>query len=163
MLQRLDQSCVNRVYAIHHWRHSTIKFRKKTTISLQTKVRGLGIQKVFRVIRKRIQQLLLTDRPKINYGLHLHQLPKNYVCEQKFNAEQALSCKKGRFIKIRHNQVRDTTAKLLKFICNDVKIEPPLLPLSGASLSERTACIQDTARVDLTVRGFLDSWTKDIF
>ena len=73
---------------------------------------------------------------------------------QKFNVEHALSCKKGGFINIRHNQVKDITANLLKIICHNVKIKPPLLPLSGESLLERTANIQYSAWVDMCVRRF---------
>ena len=79
------------------------------------------------------------------YAWHLHLLPQNCVCGQKIKVEHALSCKKGVFITIRHNQVSETTANLIKMICKDLKIKPPLLPLSGKSLSERTANIQDTA------------------
>ena len=64
---------------------------------------------------------------KIRYKWHLHRLPENCECGQKINFEQALSCKKGGFITIRHNQVRYITANLLKIISNDVKIEAPLL------------------------------------
>ena len=76
------------------------------------------------------------------------------MCGQKINVKHALSCKKGVFITIRHNQVRETTANLIKMICKDLKIKPPLRPLSGKSLSERTANIQDTAQVDLSAKGF---------
>ena len=85
------------------------------------------------------------------------------MCAQTLNVEHTLSCKKGGFISIRHNQVRDTTKNLLKMICNDVKIEPPQLPLSGESLSERTANIQDSARVDLSARGFWIAGQKIFF
>ena len=47
-------------------------------------------------------------------------------------------------------------------ICSNVKIEPPLLPLSGESLSDRTANIRGSARVDLRQGGF-GSLRKGIF
>ena len=68
------------------------------------------------------------------------------MCEQKFNIEHTLPCLKGEFIAIRHNQVRDTTTNLLKMIYRDVKIEVPLLPFSGESLSERADNTPDSAR-----------------
>ena len=40
-----------------------------------------------------------------------------------------------------HNQVRDTTPNFLKIICNNVKIEPSVLPVSGKRLPEKTANI----------------------
>ena len=84
------------------------------------------------------------------------------VCKEKFNTEHTLSCKKGGFITSRYNQVRGTTANLLKMICSNVKIEPPLLPLSGESLWDRTANIRGSARVDLRQGGF-GSLNKGIF
>ena len=48
-----------------------------------------------------------------------------------FKNLQALSCKKGGFVTIRHNSIRDGTAKLLCEVCQDVGFEPPLQPLTG--------------------------------
>ena len=84
---------------------------------------------------------------------------QNCVGRRKYNVEQALSCKKGEFITIRHIQVRDTTANFLKMTCNDVS----LLPLSGESLSERKANIQDSAQVNLSARGFWIAGQKTFF
>ena len=50
-----------------------------------------------------------------------------------------MSCKKEGFINIRHNDVRDLTAKLLSEVCHDVQIEPALLPLTGKRMEHRTA------------------------
>ena len=49
----------------------------------------------------------------------------------KFNPQRALSRKKGCLLTIRHNQIRNTTAKLLKEICSDVQVKPQLQQLSG--------------------------------
>ena len=38
-----------------------------------------------------------------------------------------MSCKKGGFIAIRHNDLRDLTVNLLTELCKDVNIEPQLL------------------------------------
>ena len=78
----------------------------------------------------------------------MHRLPKDFACGQKFNLELALVGQKGGFSTLKHNQVRDTTANLLKNICNDVRIEPSQLSLSEESLSKRTSNIQDNAQVD---------------
>ena len=42
-----------------------------------------------------------------------------------------MSYKKGGFINIRHNNVRDSTAELLSEIYHDMQVEPTLLPLTG--------------------------------
>ena len=55
---------------------------------------------------------------------------------------------------LRHNNLLDITAALLKEVCRDVKVEPQLQQLSGELLNERTANKQDDARVDISARGF---------
>ena len=55
---------------------------------------------------------------------------------------------------IRHNDVRDLTGELLKEVCNDVELEPELLPLSTEKLSNKTSNKADGARVDVSARGF---------
>ena len=39
-----------------------------------------------------------------------------------------MSCKKGGFVTIRHNDLRDLTAKILPEVCYDTEIEPTLVP-----------------------------------
>ena len=50
-----------------------------------------------------------------------------------------MSCKKGSFVTIRHNDLRDLTAKILSEVYYDIEIEPTLVPLSGEDLSNQTA------------------------
>ena len=54
-----------------------------------------------------------------------------------------MDCKKGGFVSIRHNNVRDFEANLPKKVFADVQIEPPLQPIN-----------EDQARVDIRARGF---------
>ena len=42
--------------------------------------------------------------------------------------DDALSCMKGRLSVLRHNNVRDTEAEILREVCKDVTIESPLIP-----------------------------------
>ena len=52
-----------------------------------------------------------------------------------FNVEHVLSCKKGGFITLRHNEIGDFTANQLSKVCHDVRLEPQLNPLTGEILS----------------------------
>ncbi len=61
---------------------------------------------------------------------------------------------KGGFPTIRHNELRDLTASLLTKVCHNVATEPRLQPLSGESLSYRSAITTDNARLDIRARGF---------
>ena len=63
-------------------------------------------------------------------------------------------CHMGGFPTIRHNEIRDLTASLLTEVCSNVATEPALQPLSGESMSARTANTDDGARVDIGARGF---------
>ena len=65
-----------------------------------------------------------------------------------------MSCKKGGFINIRHNGIRDLTAKMLTEVCKDVAVEPTLIPLTGENTKYKSALIGNEARLDVRVRGF---------
>ena len=49
-----------------------------------------------------------------------------------------MSYKKGGFICILHNDLRDQTANMMSEVCKDTKIEPKLTLLSGEELQDRT-------------------------
>ena len=75
------------------------------------------------------------------------------VCDAHFDVEHALTCKRGGFISIRHDEVRDFTADLLSETCNDVAIEPLLTPLTGETFRYKTAANkEDHARLDVSAR-----------
>ena len=45
-----------------------------------------------------------------------------------------MTCKKGGYVILRHNSLRDLFAEIFEEVCSDVQIEPPLLPLTGEKL-----------------------------
>ena len=55
---------------------------------------------------------------------------------------------------MRHNEIRDVTAKLLTEVCHNVTIEPPLQPLSGETFTYRSTLVSTDARLDIKARGF---------
>ena len=67
-----------------------------------------------------------------------------------------MSCKKGGYVINRHNEIRDTVAKILDDVCIDVNVEPTLIPLTGESLNNRTNKANE-ARLDVSANGF---WTR---
>ena len=94
------------------------------------------------------------DALRIRYNWNLPRLPSECVCGNKFDLSHALSCKKGGFISIRHNEIRDITALLLKEVCHDVKKEPMLMELNHENLHEPTAVRGNEARLDVSASGF---------
>ena len=75
-------------------------------------------------------------------------------CGTHFSVEHSLSCPKGGFPHIRHNDVRDTVGDWLSEVCNDVCIEPPLQPITGETLKGASAINSDGARLDIAANGF---------
>ena len=94
------------------------------------------------------------DSIRIRYGWSLKNLPTTCACGSSFNFQHSMNCKKGGFVTIRHNNIRDLTANMLKEVCNDVEIEPKLLPLTGENLHYRSANRSEEARLDVRARGF---------
>ena len=90
------------------------------------------------------------DMIALRYGFPLSRLPTKCVCDASFTIEHALTCKRGGFITIRHNEVRDFTADLLSETYNDVAIEPQLTSLTGEKFQYKTANKDDGARLDVS-------------
>ena len=72
--------------------------------------------------------------------------------------DHALSCSRGGFPSIRHNEIRDLTADLLSEVCHNLGTEPQLQPVTGEQLTHRTANQEDGARLDVVAESF---WGND--
>ena len=77
--------------------------------------------------------------------------------------EHALSCRKGGFPALRHNEIRDITANLLTEVCNNVCIEPHLQPVTGEHLHGATSDNQDGARLDIAAKGLWGGRSERIY
>ena len=97
------------------------------------------------------------DALALRYGWPVAGLPHTCACGSPNTVDHTMTCKKGGFVCIRHNEVRDLTASMLREVCRDVSTEPSLLPLEGERLRYRTANTTNDARVDVGARGF---WTR---
>ena len=93
------------------------------------------------------------DALALHFNHDIKGLPSKCPCDQRFDVTHAMNCKRGGFVIMRHNDIRDFEANLLKRVCNDVEIEPPLQPLGNEHL-ERGAINSDSARLDVRARGF---------
>ena len=72
-----------------------------------------------------------------------------------------LACKKGGFVSLRHNQVRDLTIGMLTEAgCKDIVSEPQLAPLTGETFYHKTANTADDARADISCRGLWNTLDK---
>ena len=61
------------------------------------------------------------DALALRYNKPLYSLLSNCPCGQKFNVTHALNCKKGGFVTMRHNNIRDFEANLIRIMQNDVE------------------------------------------
>ena len=83
------------------------------------------------------------DALRLRYGIPLSKMPLNCICGASNNIEHAFNCKRGGFVTIRHNEIRDFTSELLNEVCHDVEVEPTLTPLTGEAFNYRTANTSD--------------------
>jgi hypothetical protein len=93
------------------------------------------------------------DALHLRYDKRLKNLPFTCPCGKPFSTTHAMNCHRGGFVNIRHDSIRNLEAQLLKQVCNDVQIEPPLQPCNGA-IFQRSANTSDEARLDVRARGF---------
>ena len=100
------------------------------------------------------EQTIFRDALHLRYGWDIRNVPQSCVCGSSFSVDHALSCKRGGFPILRHNEIRDLTAKMLSEVCHSVATELPLQPLSGESFSYRSAIVGAEARLDIKARGF---------
>jgi hypothetical protein len=87
----------------------------------------------------------------LRYEWKIPNTPSFCNCGKKNSVEHTLNCKLGGYVNMRHNNIRDLEATLLRPICRDVKIEPKLMPL-GYTGTQSTK-IEDGARPDVSAVG----------
>ena len=57
------------------------------------------------------------DAIRIRNNWPLDRIPSTCACGSSFDLSHALSCKKGGFVSLRHNEIRDITSKFLEGLC----------------------------------------------
>ena len=95
------------------------------------------------------------DSMSLRYCLELEGRPPNCPCGKPNTTEHSLSCHLGGYVQLRHNEIRDLTANLLKEAgCRDVSREPHLLPITGETFRLKSANTANDARLDVAARDF---------
>ena len=129
------------------------------------------LQKLFDITNEKGSSTWLSVVPLKSHGYHLHKgafrdalclqygwdpphLPDSCTCGASFSIDHALNCPCGGFPSLRHNELRDITASLMREVCKNVTIEPVLQPLSGETLHPRSAIRENDARSDVRAEGF---------
>ena len=107
-----------------------------------------------------LSKRIFWDYIRLRYGWPLSNLPSSCACGKPYNITHALSCHLGGFTTIRHNELRDLTAELLKHVCYDVQTEPLLEPLTGETFELRSTITAPEARLDVSARGLWEGHQK---
>ena len=103
------------------------------------------------------------DALALRFGWRPVGMATMYVCGKSNDVQHALSCKTGGLPIHRHNDIRDLTTSLMSEVSTSTETEPQLQPLSGESLSRRSAIAQDDSRLDIRCRGFWQSGQDAFF
>ena len=88
------------------------------------------------------------DAMVLCYGWPPPKLPYKCDCGNGMSVKHALTCTKGGFPIIRHDEIRDLTANLLTEVCNDICTESELQPAWPQQLMGATANTQDGASLE---------------
>ena len=95
------------------------------------------------------------DAVALRYGWPLQRTPSHCACGAAFSVDHVLSCPKGGPPSLRHNEIRDLTARRLTEVCHQIQVEPELQPVSNLdTFSHATANSQEGARLDIVMNGF---------
>ena len=65
-----------------------------------------------------------------------------HLREQK-DTSHALSCARGGYVIMRHNEIRDVTATLLWEVISNVEAEPILQPITGERMNRQSAKVDN--------------------
>ena len=71
------------------------------------------------------------DALSLRYGWSITNVSSQCACGSVFSVDHAMSCHKGGFPSLRHNEIRDLTAGLLNEACPNVSVEPSLQTLDS--------------------------------
>ncbi|CAB4021726.1 Hypothetical predicted protein, partial [Paramuricea clavata] len=102
------------------------------------------------------------DAVKLRYDWPIDDIPSICVCGDTFTVDHAMICKRGGFVIMRHNELRDLEAELLNIVCSEVQVEPVLQDISGEQLNGGSNRAPD-ARLDIRGRGFWESQRSAFF
>ncbi len=103
------------------------------------------------------------DAIALRYNWRILDIPKFCGCGEKNDIVHILSCKKGGYVSMRHNSLRDTIANMMKEAgCSDVRTEPALLPVNPNDFASRTNT-SEGARLDISARGLQSTFERTFF
>ena len=82
----------------------------------------------------------------LRYGWSIPNTPAYCECGKHNDVDHVLSCSNGGYTIMRHNKIRDLEAELMKEVCHNVQIEPPLIPVEEDNIYD---LVEDRKRPDV--------------
>ena len=98
----------------------------------------------------------------LRYNWPVKGMSSTCACGKPNDIDHSLTCKKGGYVIMRHNALRNTEAALLNEVCRDVNIEPDLIPVDDEELRSSTTS-QDRAKLDISARGVYGQMERVFF
>ena len=86
----------------------------------------------------------------MRYDKNIPGTPSVCQCGQKNDLNHMLICKRGGYVSLRHNRIRDLEAELMREVCHDVKTEPALIPLENETNRQGSGNTTEGARLDVS-------------
>ena len=65
------------------------------------------------------------------------------ICGKQNDTSHALSCARGGYVIMRHNEIRDVMVTLLREVTSNVEVEPILQPITGERMNRQSAKVDD--------------------
>ena len=100
--------------------------------------------------------------PKCQQCKYISDIPRFCGCGQRNDIIHVLNCKKGGYVSLRHNSLRDAIANVMRGVCTDVCTEPLLLPVDPNNFSSGTN-IANEARLDISARGIHSAFERTFY
>ena len=88
----------------------------------------------------------------LRYGWRIPSMPAHCGCGAVNSVNHILICKKGGYVIMRHNALRDTEARIMQKVCSDVRVEPGLLETEAGN-----------ERPDVSARGVWSKYERTFF
>ncbi len=107
-----------------------------------------------------LNKIEFRDALCLRYGWDIPNTPFYCACGEKNSVNHTLICKKGGYVSMRHNNIRDLNAELQREVCRDVVIEPALIPLDNEQITGTDA---DQAAPDVSSRGLWSTFERTFF
>ena len=109
-----------------------------------------------------LNKQMFCDAIALRYNLKIEGMAMRCACGAMNSLDHALVCRLGGYTIMRHNEIRDVEASLLREVCRDVQVEPALIPLNGQQF-HASANHSDNARLDVSARGLWAPMEKAFF